>query len=80
MPEDIHPVYSQEPWFFPADAVDVDLEAIYGMPKIKINGKEFYRTSGQPARPYMYPAFKEGMEHADEVFKEHVQKNLRKGL
>lgn len=77
LPDDVHPVYTQEPWYFPVDATDADLEALYGMPKIKINGKEFYRTSGQPARPYMYPAFKEGMKHADEVFKEHVQKNLR---
>lgn len=77
LPDDVHPTYTMEPWYFPTDATDVDLEAIYGMIKITINGKEFYRTSGQPARPYMYPAFKEGMEHADEVFKEHVQKNLR---
>lgn len=80
LPEGINPTYTMEPWFFPVDSVDVDLEAIYGMPKITINGKEFYRTNGQPARPFMYPAFKEGMEHADEIFKEHVQKNLRKGL
>lgn len=80
LPEGVHPAYTMEPWFFPADSVDVDLEAIYGMPKIIINGKEFYRTSGQPSRPFMYPAFKESMEHADEIFKEHVQKNLRKGL
>lgn len=80
LPPDINPVYTQEPWFFPVDSVDIDLTEIYGMPKIKIQGKEFYRTSGQPARPYMYPAFKEGVEHADEVYKKHVQERLRKGL
>lgn len=80
LPEGINPTYMMEPWFFPADSVDVDLEAIYGMPKIEINGKEFYRTNGQPARPFIYPAFKEGMEHAEDIFKDHVQRNLRKGL
>lgn len=80
LPEGINPQYTQVPWFFPVDSVDVDLTAIYGMPKIKIQGKEFYRTNGQPARPFMYPAFKESVEHADEVFKEHVQRNLKKGL
>lgn len=80
LPEGIHPAYTMEPWFFPAGSVDVDLEAIYGMVKMEINGKEFYRTSGQPARPFMYLAFKEAMEHAEEVLKEHVQENLRKGL
>lgn len=80
LPEGINPQYTQTPWFFPSDSVDLDLTAIYGMPKITIQGKEFYRTNGQPARPYMYPAFKEGVEHADEVFKEHVQRHLKKGL
>lgn len=80
LPEGVNPTYSLEPWFFPVDAVDVDLEAIYGMPKIMIQGKEFYRTNGQPARPFMYPAFKEGTKHAEDIFKEHVEKNLRKGL
>lgn len=80
LPEGVNPQYTQVPWFFPVESVDVDLTAIYGMPKIKIQGKEFYRTNGQPARPFMYPAFKESVEHADEVFKEHVQRNLKKGL
>lgn len=80
LPDGVNPTYTMESWFFPVDSVDVDLEAIYGMPKIMINGTEFYRTNGQPARPYMYPAFKEGMEHAEDTFKDHVKKNLRKGL
>lgn len=80
LPPDVNPVYTQEPWFFPVDAVDIDLTEIYGMPKIKIQGKVFYRTNGQPARPYMYPAFKEGTENAEEIYKEHIKKNLRKGL
>lgn len=80
LPEGVNPVYTKESWFFPVDAVDIDLTAIYGMRKITIQGKEFYRTSGQPARPFMYPAFKEGIDKAEEVYKEHVQKNLRKGL
>lgn len=80
LPPDVNPVYTQEPWFFPVDAVDIDLTEIYGMPKIKIQGKEFYRTNGQPARPYMYPSFKEVTENAEGVYKEHIKKNLRKGL
>lgn len=80
LPEGINPQYTQTPWFFPTDSVDIDLTAIYGMPKITIQGKEFYRTNGQPARPYMFPAFKEGTEHAEEIFKEHVQRHLKKGL
>lgn len=80
LPPDVNPTYTQEMWFFPVELVDIDLTEIYGMQKITIQGKEFYRTNGQPARPFMYPSFKEGVAHADEVYKEHVQKHLRKGL
>lgn len=79
-PPDINLTYTMESWFIPAEEVDVDLNAIYGMPKITINGKEFYRTSGQPARPYLYPSYKETMKNAPEVYKEHVSKHLKGGL
>ena len=79
-PPDINLTYTMEPWFIPAEMVDVDLNAIYGMPKITINGKDFYRTNGQPARPYLYPAYKETMKDAPDVYKEHVSKHLKGGL
>ncbi|MDN5410536.1 MAG: HK97 gp10 family phage protein, partial [Lactococcus sp.] len=33
LPEGIHPVYTQTRWFIPAEAVAIDLSAVYGMPK-----------------------------------------------
>ena len=80
LPPGMNPVYTQEPWFFPVDSVDIDLNAIYGMPIIKIQGKEFYRTNGQPARPFLYPALKEGTENAADIYKQHIQKSIRGGL
>lgn len=80
LPDGVNPVYTQVPWFIPADEVGMDLNALYGMPKITIQGKIYYKSNGQPARPFLYPSLKEGMENYEEVYKEHVQKGLRGGL
>ena len=80
LPPGIQPVYTQTPWFIPADKVDIDLEAVYGIPKITIQGVDFYRTNGQPARPWLYPAVKEGEKNAPEFFKRRVQEELKRGL
>lgn len=77
LPEGINPVYTQERWFIPASEVAVDLNALYGMPKITIQGKEFYITSGQPARPFLYPSLKDLIPQAPDIYKEHVQSKLR---
>jgi len=77
LPEGINPVYTQERWFIPASEVAVDLNALYGMPKITIQGKEFYITSGQPARPFMYPSLKDLIPQSPDIYKEHVQSKLR---
>lgn len=77
LPEGINPVYTQTRWFIPAEEVGIDLNEIYRMPKITIQGKEFYITSGQPARPFLYPSLKEILPQMPEIYKEHVQKKLR---
>lgn len=77
LPDGVHPVYTQHPWFIPADLVDTDLNAVYGMPIITIAGKKFYRTNGQPARQFMTPAIEDiGENDGPRLIKEHVQKEL----
>lgn len=78
LPEGVNPVYSQERWFIPADLVAVDLEVVYGIPKVTIQEKDFFVTSGQPARPWLYPSVKEVEENIPEIYKDHVQKGLRR--
>ena len=77
LPEGVNPVYTQTRWFIPAEEVVIDLNEIYGMPKITVQGKEFYITSGQPARPFLYPSLKEILPQMPEIYKEHVKKKLR---
>lgn len=78
LPPGVNPVYTQERWFIPVELVSVDLEAIYGIPKLKVQDKEFFVTRGQPARPWLYPSLKEGEELAPEIFKDHIRKGLNK--
>lgn len=76
LPTGVDPVYTQHPWFIPATAVDVDLNEVYGMPLIKIGGKEYYRTNGQPARQFMTPAIKEAGEKAPDIIKDRIHRKL----
>lgn len=76
LPDNVHPVYTQHAWFIPADKVDIDLNAVYGMPLITIGGKKYYRTNGQPARQFMVPAIREAGENGPKVIQEHVRKEL----
>ena len=77
LPEGINPVYTQTRWFILAEQVAIDLNEVYGMPKVNIQGKDFYITSGQPARPFLYPSLKEIIPKMPEIYKEHVQKKLK---
>lgn len=77
LPEGINPVYTQTRWFIPAEQVAIDLNEVYGMPKVNIQGKDFYITSGQPAHPFLYPSLKEIIPKMPEIYKEHVQKKLK---
>lgn len=77
LPEGVNPTYTQERWFIPTDQVPLDLEAIYGMPRITIQGKDFFITSGQPARPFLYPSLKEILPQAPEIYRDTVQRALR---
>ncbi|VDG18244.1 hypothetical protein [Lactobacillus brevis] [Lactiplantibacillus mudanjiangensis] len=76
LPDGVDPVYTQHPWFIPADKVDTDLNAVYGMPLITIAGKKFYRTNGQPARQFMVPAIEAAGDEAPRIITDYVKKGL----
>lgn len=80
LPDGFEPSYRQTPWFIPADKVDVDLNAVYGMPKIKINGKTYYRTKGQPARQFLTPAIDKSADEADDIVSNRINTALHNEL
>ncbi|SKA16620.1 hypothetical protein SAMN02745116_02633 [Pilibacter termitis] len=74
---DVFPTYTQDRWFIPVNDVDIDLQSVYGIPKIKIQGEEFFMTRGQPARPWMYPAGKKAEEQSEKIITQEVNKALK---
>ncbi|MBB1080247.1 HK97 gp10 family phage protein [Limosilactobacillus sp. STM2_1] len=80
LPPNVAITYRQTPWYIPADEVDIDLTKIYGIPKMKIKGKYFYRTSGQPARQFMTPAANRIAREAPNIIKNVVDQELRDKL
>lgn len=42
-------------------------------------GETFYRTNGQVAQPYMYPALKQNEKYIKNLFKQGVSDNIRGG-
>jgi len=78
LPPGVNPVYSTERWFIPTHKTPVDLETVYGIPRVTIKGQDFFMTRGQPARPWLYPSMKEVIEMANDIYKDRVQEGLRK--
>lgn len=80
LPPNVAIVYRQTPWYIPAEEVDIDLTKIYGIPKVKIKDKYFYRTTGQPARQFMTPAANRIAKEAPEIIKRSVDQELHDKL
>lgn len=80
VPPNVTLTYRQTTWFIPVDKVDIDLTAIYGMQKIKIHDKEFYRTNGQPARQFLTPAIEKAGRDADEIISKRIKEALNENL
>ncbi|MEG0294498.1 HK97 gp10 family phage protein [Enterococcus sp.] len=77
LPPGFYPTYTQTPWGIPVLETGKDLEALYGFRRYEYNGKEYFWTLGQPAHPWLYPALKEGMEEAPEIYKEKLNQALK---
>lgn len=67
----VSPVYSQSGWMIPADAMDPEDAEFYGFGPVEKDGEIIgYYTSGQIARPFMYP----GLNDLRETITENLQK------
>lgn len=80
VPPNVTLTYRQTTWFIPVDKVDIDLTAIYGMQRIKIHDKEFYRTNGQPARQFLTPAIEKAGRDADKIISKRIKEGLNENL
>lgn len=75
----VNVTYSQHGWAFPADGIPTKDAEQYHWPKRTYGGKEYFLTSGQSAKPFMYPALKDYEPTASKNIKKAINKYL-KGL
>lgn len=73
---DVAVTYTPAPWWIHESQIDPDVPAVYGWPYIETEQGRFYKCSGQPAHPYIYPAFHDNEELLKEIleggFKEAI--------
>ena len=78
---DAHPVYRMTPWWIHEgkgeDEVDRATAEKYHWPFIKTSEGRFYKCTGQPAHPYMYPALHDNEEAVMEIIRNGIRRQLK---
>lgn len=64
---DVPITYTMEPWWIPEWELDPEVPAFYGWSYIDTDKGRFYRCSGQPAHPYLYPAFRDNQKEIEDI-------------
>ena len=69
----IHPVYTQEPWWIHESQVDPRAAAVYNWFHIDTPNGRFYKVSGQPAHPYLYPAIHDNEKEIVDILNKGIE-------
>lgn len=64
---DIEIAYSMSPWWIHESQVSRETAEVYGWFHIDTEAGRFYRCSGQPAHPYLYPAFRNNQKELEDI-------------
>lgn len=71
----LNPIYSPTGWLIPIEKFPD--YADYGYTPITIKGKQFIRSNGQKAQPFMYPALKDNEVKVKRFIKQRIKKKLK---
>jgi len=69
---EVTPAYTMKPWWIHESMVDLWMAEQYHWPVINTPEGKFYRCSGQPAYPFMYPALKNNQREVIEIMKKGI--------
>ena len=64
---DVEIAYSMSPWWIHESQISEATAEVYGWFYIDTDAGRFYRCSGQPAHPYLYPAFRDNQKELEEI-------------
>lgn len=78
---EVNPQYSQRGWIIPAKAMSKETAELYGLGIVEKNGEMIgYRTNGQPARPFLYPALADNLDQIQRNIAKDLASAIKKGI
>ena len=75
---DVAVAYTQSPWWIHESQLTPGTAEKYGWSYIDNKQGRFYRVSGQPAQPYLYPALHDNHDTISEIVSNEVRKELKR--
>lgn len=75
---DVAVTYTQSPWWIHESQLDEGVAERYHWECIETKQGKFYKCTGQPARPFMYPALKDNKDNISDIYKKHFERILGK--
>lgn len=75
---EVTPVYRMSPWWIHESDLDIEVAETYHWPHIDAPEGRFYRCSGQPARPFLYPAVKDNETEILDIMRNGINKILER--
>jgi HK97 gp10 family phage protein len=73
---DVAVAYTQSPWWIHESQLDEGVAEKYHWEYIETKQGKFYKCTGQPAHPFMYPALKNNEYIIRDIYKEHIDRIL----
>lgn len=73
----VTPVYHVTPWWIHESDIDRELAEKYGWFHIDTPEGRFYQCTGQPAKPFMYPALQDSTEFIEKIFAEKINEAMK---
>lgn len=71
--------YKADGWWIHSSQIDAEIAEKYHFFRWESpDGEVFYRTEGQPAHPFLYPALKQNTRRIKQIIKEEVEKEIER--
>lgn len=77
---DVKPTYRMTPWWIHESQVDKNAADTYHWHYIDTDNGRFYRVTGQPARPYLYPAVHNNEQRIQQILEQAYTKAIRRAV
>jgi len=68
--------YRQDPWWIHESQIDVATVEYYNFLSIETKVGKFYRSEGQAAQPFMYPALANNIEDVEKIIADELRRLL----